>query len=142
MTTFTDCADEVRTALKTITGLRVPTFGDVDAHPPFAVILDPDALVYDATYKRGFDKYGDVEIALCIDNQSERAARRAAGEYAAGAGAKSVKAAIHNYQQSPGFVAIDRIRVTKAQFYPGATWGSTNVFLIIFSADIWASGRE
>lgn len=88
-----DLMDALGVALSTITGLRVFDFPPLSAQPPFAFVNLPEEIAYDLTYGRGADRT-KIEIYVGVANQVDRTARDAIVAYAAGAGPKSVKAAV------------------------------------------------
>lgn len=90
---LTDLMDQVGVALGTITGLRVYDFPPKSAQAPFAFVDFPDSVDYDLTYGRGEDRT-TFDVVVAVANQVDRSARDAIAAYAAGSGAKSVKAAV------------------------------------------------
>ena len=124
-------ADELATALKTISGLHVPEWGVQRIHSPAAVIPLPERIDYDSTYGRGSDHFPDLEVIVLVANPTQPAARRAVAEYADGSGAKSVKAAV----EAHAYTSCDSVRVAWAEF-DSAKYAGTDYLAAIFHLDI------
>lgn len=90
---LTDLMDQIGVGLSTITGLRYFDFPPKSAQAPFAFVDMPDSVDFDLTYGRAEDR-AQFQVVVCVAAQVDRASRDAIAEYAAGAGAKSVKAAL------------------------------------------------
>lgn len=84
--------DDISTALDTISGLRVMPPVPKSAQPPFAFCGFP-VVDYDLTARRGMDRM-TVTVYVGVADQVDRAAWDAINEYAAGSGAKSIKAVL------------------------------------------------
>ena len=105
-----DVIDEVRDALGTITGLRVPEWGEQNISTPAALVIPPDRIDYDETYGRGADRYPDLQVVILVDDPTEWRSYAQLAPYLDGAGAKSVKTAIEDY----AFTACDKESVRLA----------------------------
>ena len=105
-------AEEIRTALGGISGLRRPAWGVESVSPPAAIVALPDRIDYDTTYARGKDVYNDLPVIVLVGTPNERTARRRLAAYAAGAGPKSVKATLEAY----AWTTCDRVDVPWADF--------------------------
>ncbi|MFJ8687194.1 hypothetical protein [Micromonospora wenchangensis] len=102
--------DEVRAALGAIAGLSRPEWGVQRIHSPAAVISLPE-IAYDQTYGRGSDQF-DLPVLVLVARPTSPEARREIAEYAAGAGPRSVKAAVEAHQ----YTAADEVTVVSAEF--------------------------
>lgn len=85
--------DDIGTALGTITGLRVYDFPPKSAQPPFAFVDMPDAIDFDASMQRGYDRT-TLNVVVAVADVVDRAVRDQIATYAAGIGASSVKAVL------------------------------------------------
>lgn len=119
MASSIEIREGLATNLRTIAGLRVSEWVIGDINPPAAVIVPGDpsrknvyAINYDCTMGRGSDDY-IFTVLLMVGNKVERASQEALDEYLAGAGAKSVKAAIESEPTLGGaahFVNVTGVR--------------------------------
>lgn len=130
-----EVADELGAALKTIEGLRVPEWGVQRVHPPFALLPLPEQVSYDLAYGRGGDRIEDWPLLVLVANPAQPAARRSIAEYAAGSGAKSVKARIEAHT----YTACDTVRVTSAEF-DVVSYAGTDYLAAMFHLDISGKG--
>ena len=128
-------AVELSAALGTISGLRRPPWGVEKITPPAALILLPERIDFDSTYGRGKDHYPDVPVIVLVGKPNERAARKKVAAYAAGSGAKSVKAAI----EARTYTACDTVRVAWAEF-DNARYAAVDYLACIFHLDIVGRG--
>lgn len=126
---------EIRTALQTITGLRVPPWGVESVSPPAAVIALPERINYDETYGRGKDAYEDLPVVVLVGAPEERASRKSAAAYAAGSGAKSVKAALEAY----AWTTCEVVTVVWAEF-DSALYAGTPYLAVVFHLNIIGKG--
>jgi hypothetical protein len=104
-----DVAEEIRAALDTIAGLRVPEWGEQRINPPAALVMLPERISYDETYGRGCDRYPDVEVLVLVPNPTTWRAVQDLAPYADGSGSKSVKQAVEAYPYTacdPGAVRV------------------------------------
>lgn len=129
-----DVMDQVGDQLDTITGLRVFRYPPGSVTPPAAVVSYPDNLEYDATYGRGMDRL-TLPVVLVVGKASDRATRDAITQYAAGAGAKSIKAVL----EVGVYTAFDTLRVKDAEF-DVISIGGTDYMAAVFTIDISGSG--
>lgn len=128
-------ADELGTALKTISGLRVPPWGVEKITPPAAIIALPERIDYDGTYQRGTDRYPDVAVVVLVGKANERASRKQVAAYAAGSGAQSVKQAIEAHT----YTSCDVVNVDWAEF-DEAKYAGTDYLAVIFHLKISGPG--
>lgn len=106
-----DVANDLRDALKTIDGLRVPPWGVEQVSPPAALVGMPDTIQYDATKQRGFDRFPDWQISVLLARHGERVSQKQIAAYMDGSGPFSVKAAIEAWE----YESCDTVRVTSAE---------------------------
>lgn len=90
---LTNVMDEIGVRLATITGLRVFDFPPKSAQPPFAFVDMPESITYDNTFQRGSD-VTVFKVYVAVGDVVDRSVRDALALYAAGAGTKSIKAAV------------------------------------------------
>jgi hypothetical protein len=100
--------NDLGTQLGTITGLRVFAFPPKSAQPPFAFVNLPSVVAYDATMKRGADRF-TTEVWVGVPDVVDRAATARLALLVAGSGSGSVKAAVE------ASTVYDH-RVTEARF--------------------------
>ncbi|MEU5938641.1 hypothetical protein ABZ807_05535 [Micromonospora sp. NPDC047548] len=129
-------AVDLSTALKTITGLRVPPWGVEKITPPAAIIALPERITYDGTYGRGSDQYPDLTVVVLVGKPAERSARKAVAAYADGSGPKSVKEAIEAHTYS----SCDSVRVAWAEFDEARYNAGGPYLAAIFHLDITGKG--
>lgn len=103
--------DQIGVRLATITGLNVFDYAPKSAQVPFAFVDMPESIEYDLTAGRGSDRM-TLRVFVAVADVLAESARDAVAEYAAGAGARSIKAAIE------GGVVGSSVRVTRAEFGP------------------------
>ena len=128
-------ANELRTALGAIAGLRRPPWGVEKISPPAAIITLPDRVDYDDTYQRGRDVIPDLWVLVLVANPTQPAARRAVARYADGSGPKSVKQAI----ESGTYTALTAVRVAWAEF-DVVKYSGTDYLAAIFHLEISGEG--
>lgn len=128
-------AGELRAALLTVPGLRVPLWGVKTVQPPAAVVTLPDRITYDETYGRGTDVYPDLPVVLLVGAPEQRASRRTLAQYAAGAGPKSIKAALEAYT----YTSCDTVTVPWAEPEP-ARYAGVDYLGMIFHVHIVGKG--
>lgn len=131
-----DVAEEIRTTLGGITGLRTPPWGVEQVQPPAAIVTLPDRIDFDATYGRGKDHYPDMSVVVLVAKPEDRASLRRIAAYADGSGAKSVKAVLEAHV----WAACESMRVTSCGFDAGATYASEPMLAAIFHLDIIGKG--
>jgi len=116
--------DNLKTALQTISGLRVmdyvPDSANVPTNNAFAIVGQL-SLNYDFTVNRGFDT-ATCNIIVMVGRMSERNAQERLDGLLASSGSNSVKAAIESDKTLSG--AIQTLRVVSAT--PG-TLTSANI---------------
>ncbi len=128
-------AAELATALKTISGLRVPPWGVEKITPPAAIVALPERITYDSTCGRGKDHFPDVPVIVLVGKPNERAARKAIAAYANGSGPQSVKAKVEAHT----YTALETVRVAWAEF-DTARYAGTDYLAAIFHLDIVGKG--
>lgn len=128
-----DVMDALSDRLKTIAGLRVFYPGEAIS-PPAAVVLFPDRIDYDATYKRGMDRMS-LPVSLAVGRVNDRSARKQLAAYCDGSGAKSVKAVL----ESGIYTAFDNVRVESVEF-DYVTHEAAVLAEALFTLDIAGSG--
>ena len=104
--------DEVARALATITGLRVFAYPPPTLSAPAGYVSYPTSIDFDETYRRGEDRYTDLPIVLVAGKPTERSARDTVAAWVAGAGPKSVKAAMEAW----AWTTCDDLTVTSCEF--------------------------
>lgn len=127
--------DQLSARLDTIDGLRVFEFGQ-KVTPPGAVMTLPDEITYDETYGRGTDTMALV-AGILVGRTTDRTAWRACAAYAAGSGAKSVKAVL----ESGTYAAFDYVRVASCKFDVWTEQG-TPYLVAAFDLEVVGSGSE
>lgn len=128
-------SEELRQALGLIAGLRTPAWGVENIQAPAAIVALPESVDFDETYGRGKDRYPDLPIVVLVGKADTRAAFKNLAGYAAGSGAKSVKAALEAYP----YTALESVRVTSADF-DTPTYAGTEYLAVIFHLDIIGKG--
>lgn len=128
-------AGELADALAAIDGLSVPEWGVQRIHPPAAIVTLPDRVEYDAAYQRGADEVPDWTVIVLVARPTDPESRRAIAAYAAGSGARSVKAAIEAHT----YTACGEPRVTSAEF-DVVTYARTDYLAAIFHLAISGEG--
>lgn len=129
-------AAELTTALRTISGLRVPPWGVEKITPPAAIIALPERIDFDGTYQRGTDRYPDLPVIVLVGRPNNRTARKAIAAYAAGSGPTSVKQAIEAHT----YTSCDMVHVAWAEF-TDATYAGTPYLACIFHCEISGKGE-
>lgn len=131
-----DVSEEIRTALDTITDLRVPPWGVERIPSPAAVVALPERINFDETYGRGKDAYEDLAVVVLVAQPESRASRKTIAAYADGSGAKSVKAVLEGY----AWTACESVHVAWCEFDASATYAGTPYLAAIFHLDIIGKG--
>ncbi len=116
--------DNLKTALQTITGLRVmdyvPDSANIPTNNAFAVVGQL-SLNYDYTLNRGFD-FATCNIIVMVGRMSERSGQERLDGLLASSGSTSIKAAVEADKTLSG--AVQTLRVVSAS--PG-TITSANI---------------
>lgn len=116
--------DRLKTALQTITGLRVmdyvPDSANIPTNNAFAVVGQL-SLNYDYTLSRGFD-FATCNIIVMVGRMSERSGQERLDGLLASSGSTSIKAAVEADKTLSG--AVQTLRVVSAS--PG-TITSANI---------------
>lgn len=127
--------DEVAEVLGGITGLRVFAYPPNTLSPPAGYVSYPQSIDFDATYGRGSDRITGLPITLLAGKVTDRSARDTAAAWAAGAGAKSVKALMEAHT----WTSCDDLTITSCSFDVEIV-ASVNYLAAIFTADIIGPG--
>ncbi|GAA2543676.1 hypothetical protein [Pseudonocardia hydrocarbonoxydans] len=120
-------------AVEVIPGLRVTAYPPDRLVPPAAWPEWPDAITYDAAMGRGADQI-TAELRVCVGRVDARSSLTLLADYAAGAGPRSVKAAVESFTTA----AYHSARVTTCQFGVVSVAG-TEYLATTFSVDIIGS---
>jgi hypothetical protein len=131
-----DVAEEIRTVLDTITGLRVPPWGVESVQAPAALVSLPGSVDFDETYGRGKDRYPDMAVVVLIGQPEARTARKAAARYAAGAGPVSIKQVL----EAHAWVSCEVLTVTSAEFDGRAEYAGVPYLAVVFNLDVIGKG--
>jgi hypothetical protein len=127
--------DELGARLDSITGLRVFDYPPPTITAPAGVISYPDRIEFDATYGRGVDVILDLALVIVEGKANDRGARDRISAYAAGSGARSVKAVI----ESGTYTSFDEVRVKSAEF-DVVTIAGIDYISVLFRLDIGGPG--
>lgn len=111
---LTDVVGELRAAVGTIAGLRVPAWGEQSITPPAALVLPPNRIEFGTTYGDTCDRYPDVWVLVLVPDPDDWRAYAQLAPYCDGSGASSVRAAIEGY----AYTACDpqTVKVADAEF--------------------------
>jgi hypothetical protein len=131
-----DVADEIRTALGAITGLRRPPWGVEHVQSPAAIVALPERISYDETYGRGKDRIPDLPVVVLVDAPEERSSLKQLAAFTDGSGPKSVKTVL----EAHAWIKCETVRVTSCEFDAGATYAGTPMLAAIFHLDIIGKG--
>jgi hypothetical protein len=127
--------DQVGTQLDTISGLRVTDFPPDNINPPAGYVGLPEDYEFDKTYGRGMDRINNLPVIVAVSRWPDRQAFARAAEYAAGSGAKSVKAVL----EAGAYSAFHTLTVTGVVF-DVLTIGGTDYLGALFTLDITGQG--
>lgn len=130
-----DVGDEIAEKLDTIAGLRVSAYPPPTVTPPSGVVGYPEQIEFDLTYGRGMDRIPDWPVMVVVGKATDRTARERIFEYAAGTGAKSVKAVL----EAATYTSLDELRVTGVEF-DVVTIASVDYIAAVFHLDIAGQG--
>jgi hypothetical protein len=128
--------DGLRARLATISGLRAYARLQGDIEVPGAVVV-PSGGTYDSTMGRGSDDMV-FEVRLAVSRADDRTAQELLDQYLAGAGAKSVKAAIEADKTLGG--VVDFARVAGWDDYGDVTVAGVQYFGTTLTVEVTASG--
>ena len=103
--------DDLAAALGGIDDLRVYPYWVDRVTPPAAVVAWPDPLEYDATQRRGSDRF-TVPVVVLSGRVDARSSRDRVAAYADGSGPRSVKAVVEAHTPT----AYDTATVTRCEF--------------------------
>lgn len=132
---LSDVADEIATALDTITGLRVHGHPPTTVTPPAAIVSYPARVDFDETYGRGMDRIPDWPVAVVVGKATQRTARDRIYEYAGATGAKSVKAVLEAHT----WAKCSTLRVASVDF-DVVSIAAVDYITAIFHLDIAGQG--
>lgn len=107
-----DVMTQVRAALKTIPGMRVPTGHSESLHPPAALVTFPESVEFHQTYGVGGTKITDMLVLILVPDPGSRTAMDKLLPYVAEVGASSVKAVLEGY----AYTALDIMTVRSVDF--------------------------
>jgi hypothetical protein len=130
-----DVADDLATALDTITGLRVTGYPPATVTPPAGIVSYPERVDFDETYGRGMDRVPDWPLLVVVGKATDRTARERIYQYASATGAKSVKAVL----EAATYTSFATIRVTSVEF-DVVTIGGVDYIAALFHLDIAGQG--
>jgi hypothetical protein len=128
-------ADEVATALATISGLRVHDHPPANVVPPAGIVSFPDRVEFDATYGRGMDRIQDWPVLVVVGKATDRTARTRIYGYAAATGSSSVKAVLEAHT----WTSLSTLRVASVEF-DVVTIASVDYISALFHLDIAGQG--
>lgn len=128
--------DQLGSALERIPDLhgRVHPYWADRITPPAAIVELPEEITYDQTAGRGADRM-DVQALVCVARLDARTSRSALAPYAAGSGARSVKATVESHPAT----AWDSIRVQRCEFGMVSV-GDVNYLAARFYFDVFGEG--
>ncbi len=128
-------AQELKARLDPLFSERVAIGAPDSVSPACAVIALPDAVDYDATYRRGADSIKGWEILAIVSKVSDRRLFETVAAYCAGSGASSVKQAL----ETGPYDACDSVVVTRVET-DTVTWQGTDFQGAIFMIDVFGAG--
>ena len=122
--------------LGTINGLRVTYFVPDNPNAP-AAWVEPQAITYDTTFRRGMDEY-DFDVTVLVQRMTDvRTAQDNLDAYVTPSGAQSVKAAIELDRTLGGLV--QDCRVTGLTSYGQASYGETTYLAAVFAVKVYSN---
>lgn len=131
---ITPAMEELASALRTVSGLRVYSNDETRFTPPAALVSLPSG-DYDQTYGRGEDK-ATLNITVLISQLGGgRISQMAATPYADGSGPKSVKRALERHE----YTSCDWVRVRRYEF-ARIKFDDAMYLGVIFTVDIAGQG--
>jgi hypothetical protein len=136
---LTSVQDEMAVRLETIEGLRVPARGSGKVVPPAAVFLLPEEIIFDTSYRRGADGWVQ-EITVLVGKRDEASAWKTLHEFVAGAGPRSIKAALDSTPMNP-YTSCDTVVVAKC-ILGSATVSTVDYVGATFSATVMGPGAD
>lgn len=109
-----DVVENLRSALGTISGLRVAEWGAPKISAPAALVLPPERIDFGVTYGAGCDRYPDLWVMVLVDDPTNWRSYQQLAPYCASSGPTSVRAAIEGFP----YTACDpqTVKVTSAEF--------------------------
>lgn len=110
-----DVAAEIAAQVDTIAGLRCFGFVPDSITPPAAMVLYPEDITFDASYKRGADRMNG-QLLVVVGRVADRKTLDLLGVYADGSGAKSIKQVIE--ARTGSWVACNDVTVVSVVFEP------------------------
>lgn len=132
-----DVADQLSARLDTIAGLRCFDYPppSVAGAVPAGIVSYPEAVEFDANYRRAADRIEEWPVLIVVGKATDRTARARIYDYAAGSGAKSVKAVL----ESGTYTSFGTLRVTRCTF-DVVTIAGVDYISALFSLDIAGPG--
>lgn len=131
-------ADQIRTALDTVTGLQVPPWGSKASGLPAALVGFPPDIEWTSTYGRGKARVPDwpVYIVVGLGNSQRSAYKRMSELLTDQAG--GVLAAIEGY----AYTACDSVFVSpRGEFDADARYGASQVIVATLHCDVNGPGK-
>ena len=125
---------EVAARLRGIDGLRVHDNPGATRTPPAAIVLYPETLTFDGTYRRGMDRMS-LPLSVVVGKVSDRSARNQLAAYCNGNGARSIKQTL----ESGAYTEFDELRVESIDF-DYVTYEGALLVEAMFTLDIVGSG--
>lgn len=128
--------DEIGNVLEDVAGLdRVYRWAPGDIQPPAAAVLLPERIAFNATARRGYDRFEGLQVVVAVGAPTTRTAVQAISAFAAGSGAASVVAAIQDHTYADG-VTCHVVECT----FPNITWGGKPLLAALFSVTVDGPG--
>jgi hypothetical protein len=109
-----EVVQDLRRALRTVEGLRVPEWGASSIQTPAGLVLPPERIQYGITYGPGCDRYPDMWVMVLVPDPTSWRAFKALAPYCDGSGAHSVRTALETFP----YTACDpqSVKVTEGEF--------------------------
>lgn len=129
-----DVADEMVTALGSISGLRAFSWVPGTVNIPAAIIPPPTDITFDETYGRGMDRM-TFQVYVVASKAVDRSGTERINGYLSGSGATSIKAKLEGHT----YTSCDVVRVTTAE---GGTYtiGGAEYLGAMFTVDVGGDG--
>lgn len=125
---------EVASRLDTIPGLRVYGWPPGSVTPPAAIVGYPEEIVFDAAFRRGMDTMS-LPVLCVIGRPTDRNTPTLIGQYAKGAGLRSVKSTL----ETGAYATVHTLRVARCTF-DAVSIGGTEYMAALFDIEITGSG--
>jgi hypothetical protein len=131
----TSVMDEQANALRTVANLNVLEYEADKIAPPAATVGLPLNIAYDQTFGRGMDEWTQEVTVFVSEVGGGRVKRDAIAPFADGAGVKSIKVALEQYE----YTSCSFVQVRSAQFVV-ATIAGTKYLAVVFTLYVGGSG--